>query len=159
MFQSSEILYLLDSAQGLFTLEGNISRRVYGKLREKTRPAVLGCLELPLRWAHRAAARTKRPCRPGVARPLALYNMSSRQPVRAVKAVSPTGAPGQDFTWFRLSIVRTQRRNHGANSSGSPHDGFAEAYGFRNLNCSLAHPNVNRCLCWGWFAPPVADDK
>ena len=34
---SSEILYLLDSAQGLFTLEGNISRRVYGKLRGKTR--------------------------------------------------------------------------------------------------------------------------
>ena len=34
---SSEILYLLDPAQGLFTLEGNISRRAIGKLREKTR--------------------------------------------------------------------------------------------------------------------------
>lgn len=34
---SSEILYLLDSAQGLFTPQGNTSRRVIGKLREETR--------------------------------------------------------------------------------------------------------------------------
>ena len=34
---SSEILYLLDPAQGLFTLEGNISGRVLAKLPEKTR--------------------------------------------------------------------------------------------------------------------------
>ena len=30
---SSEILYLLDSAQGLFMPQGNTSRRVIGKLR------------------------------------------------------------------------------------------------------------------------------
>ena len=34
---SSEILYLLDPAQGLFMLEGNTSRCVNGKLREETR--------------------------------------------------------------------------------------------------------------------------
>ena len=34
---SSEILYLLDSAHGLFMPEGNTSRRVIGKLREETR--------------------------------------------------------------------------------------------------------------------------
>ncbi len=34
---SSEILYLLDSAQGLFMPEGNTSRRDNGKLREGTR--------------------------------------------------------------------------------------------------------------------------
>jgi len=34
---SSEILYLLDSAQGLFTPQGNTSRRGTGKLREETR--------------------------------------------------------------------------------------------------------------------------
>lgn len=34
---SSEILYLLDPAQGLCMLEGNISRRIIGKLREETR--------------------------------------------------------------------------------------------------------------------------
>ncbi len=34
---SSEILYLLDPAQGLCMLEGNTSRRVIGKLREETR--------------------------------------------------------------------------------------------------------------------------
>ena len=34
---SSEILYLLDSAQGLFTPQGNTSRRAIGKLREETR--------------------------------------------------------------------------------------------------------------------------
>jgi hypothetical protein len=34
---SPEILYLLESAQGLFTLEGNTSRRVNGKPREETR--------------------------------------------------------------------------------------------------------------------------
>ena len=34
---SSEILYLLDSAQGLFIPEGNTSRRAIGKLREETR--------------------------------------------------------------------------------------------------------------------------
>ena len=34
---SSEILYLLDSAQGLCMPEGNTSRRVIGKLRKETR--------------------------------------------------------------------------------------------------------------------------
>ena len=34
---SSEILYLLDPAHGLCIPEGNISRRVTGKLREETR--------------------------------------------------------------------------------------------------------------------------
>ena len=34
---SSEILYLLDSAQGLFTPEGNTSGRVIGELPEETR--------------------------------------------------------------------------------------------------------------------------
>ena len=34
---SSEILYLLDSAQGLFTPEGNTPRRAIGELREETR--------------------------------------------------------------------------------------------------------------------------
>ena len=34
---SSEILYLLDSAQGLCMPQGNTSRRVTGKLREETR--------------------------------------------------------------------------------------------------------------------------
>ena len=34
---SSEILYLLDPAQGLCIPEGNTSRRVIGKLREETR--------------------------------------------------------------------------------------------------------------------------
>ena len=34
---SSEILYLLDSAQGLCMLEGNVSGRVDGKLREEPR--------------------------------------------------------------------------------------------------------------------------
>lgn len=34
---SSEILYLLDPAQGLFTPQGNASRRVIGKLRVETR--------------------------------------------------------------------------------------------------------------------------
>ena len=34
---SSEILYLLDSAQGQFRPQGNTSRRVIGKLREETR--------------------------------------------------------------------------------------------------------------------------
>ncbi len=34
---SSEILYLLDSAQGLCMLEGNTSRCVIGKQREETR--------------------------------------------------------------------------------------------------------------------------
>ena len=34
---SSEILYLLDSAQGLCMPEGNTSRRDIGKLREETR--------------------------------------------------------------------------------------------------------------------------
>ena len=34
---SSEILYLLDPAQGLFMLEGNISGRANGKLQEKAR--------------------------------------------------------------------------------------------------------------------------
>ena len=34
---SSEILYLLDPAQGLCIPEGNTSRGVYGKLREETR--------------------------------------------------------------------------------------------------------------------------
>ncbi len=34
---SSEILYLLDSAQGLCMPEGNTSRHVTGKLREETR--------------------------------------------------------------------------------------------------------------------------
>jgi hypothetical protein len=34
---SSEILYLLDPAQGLWMPEGNTSRRVIGKLREETR--------------------------------------------------------------------------------------------------------------------------
>ena len=33
---SSEILYLLDPAQGLLMLEGKISRRAHGKLREET---------------------------------------------------------------------------------------------------------------------------
>jgi len=51
---SPEILYLLDPAQGLFTLEGNTSRRVMASCEK----------------------------RPGVARPLALHTMSSRQPVR-----------------------------------------------------------------------------
>ena len=51
---SPEILYLLDPAQGLCMLEGNIS---YGGLASGKR-------------------------RPGVARPLALHNVSSRQPVR-----------------------------------------------------------------------------
>jgi hypothetical protein len=51
---SSEILYLLDPAQGLCMLEGNISRRVTASCER----------------------------RPGVARPLALHTMSSRQPVR-----------------------------------------------------------------------------
>ena len=51
---SSEILYLSDSAQGLCMLEGNTSRRV-----------LAGCER-----------------RPGVARPLALHMMLSRQPVR-----------------------------------------------------------------------------
>ena len=51
---SSEILYLLDPAQGLFTLEGNTS--------------------------HRALASCEK--RPGVARPLALHTMLSEQPVR-----------------------------------------------------------------------------
>ena len=34
---SSEILYLLDSAQGLFMPQGNTSRRVIGEQREETR--------------------------------------------------------------------------------------------------------------------------
>ena len=34
---SSEMLYLLDPAQGLCMLEGNISGRVIGKLPEETR--------------------------------------------------------------------------------------------------------------------------
>jgi len=34
---SSEILYLLDSAQGLCMPQGNTSRRAIGKLREETR--------------------------------------------------------------------------------------------------------------------------
>ena len=34
---SSEILYLLDSAQGLFMPQGNTSYRAIGKLREETR--------------------------------------------------------------------------------------------------------------------------
>jgi len=34
---SSEILYLLDPAQGLFTPEGNTLRRATGELREETR--------------------------------------------------------------------------------------------------------------------------
>jgi hypothetical protein len=34
---SSEILYLLDPAHGLFMPEGNTSRRVIGKLRDETR--------------------------------------------------------------------------------------------------------------------------
>jgi len=34
---SSEILYLLDSAQGLFTPEGNIDCSVIGELQSKTR--------------------------------------------------------------------------------------------------------------------------
>jgi len=51
---SSEILYLLDPAQGLCMLEGNIF--------------------------HCVMASDER--RPGVARPLALHIMSSRQPVR-----------------------------------------------------------------------------
>jgi len=34
---SSEILYLLDSAQGLFTPQGNTSYRATGKLCEETR--------------------------------------------------------------------------------------------------------------------------
>ena len=34
---SSEILYLLDSAQGLFTPQGNTSRRANGQLCEETR--------------------------------------------------------------------------------------------------------------------------
>ena len=51
---SSEILYLLDSAQGLCMLEGNIS--------------------------YRDLASCER--RPGDARPLALHMMSSKQPVR-----------------------------------------------------------------------------
>jgi hypothetical protein len=34
---SSEILYLLDSAQGLFTPQGNTLRRDIGKLCEETR--------------------------------------------------------------------------------------------------------------------------
>ena len=34
---SSEILYLLDSAQGLCMPQGNTSHRVIGKLREETR--------------------------------------------------------------------------------------------------------------------------
>ena len=50
---SSEILYLLDSAQGVCMLEGNISRRDMASCERS----------------------------PGVARPLALYIMSSKQPV------------------------------------------------------------------------------
>jgi hypothetical protein len=34
---SSEILYLLDSAQGLCLPQGNTLRRIIGKLREETR--------------------------------------------------------------------------------------------------------------------------
>ncbi len=62
---SSEILYLLDPAQGLFTLEGNISRRDLASCER----------------------------RPGVARPLALYTMSSRQPVRPCGSCSHHDAP------------------------------------------------------------------
>ena len=62
---SSEILYLLDPAQGLFTLEGNIS--------------------------HRDPASCER--RPGVARPLALDTMSSRQPVRPCGSCSTQDTP------------------------------------------------------------------
>jgi len=51
---SSEILYLLDPAQGLCMLEGNISGRILASSQR----------------------------RPGVARPFALTITSSRQPVR-----------------------------------------------------------------------------
>ena len=44
---SSENLYLLDSAQGLFTPQGNTSRSVIGKLREETRS------RRPIRSTHR----------------------------------------------------------------------------------------------------------
>jgi len=41
-------LFLSDSAQGLFTLEGNTSRRAYGKLREETRTSLARPLALAL---------------------------------------------------------------------------------------------------------------
>ena len=62
---SSEILYLLDPAQGLFTLEGNISRRVLASCEIRT----------------------------GVARPLALYIMSSKQPVKPCGSCSNHDTP------------------------------------------------------------------
>ena len=49
---SSEILYLLDSAQGLFTPEGNTSRRGMGKLREEPRS------RSPARATHRVIKAT-----------------------------------------------------------------------------------------------------
>lgn len=61
----SEILYLLDPAQGVCMLEGNIS--------------------------HRDMASCER--RPGVARPLALYMMSSKQPVRPCGSCSNHDTP------------------------------------------------------------------
>jgi hypothetical protein len=62
---SSEILYLLDPAQGVCMLEGNISRRDMASCER----------------------------RPGVARPLALYTMSSRQPVRPCRSCSYHDTP------------------------------------------------------------------
>ena len=51
---SSEILYLLDSAQGLCMPEGNTSCRVIGKPREETRS------RSPIRAKHRLLSRTDR---------------------------------------------------------------------------------------------------
>jgi len=54
---SSEMLYLLDPAQGLCMLEGNISRRVFGKLQEKTRS------RSSARATHRVIKATSEPLR------------------------------------------------------------------------------------------------
>ena len=48
---SSEIWYLLDSAQGLCMPQGNTSRRAIGKLREETRS------RRPIRATHRLLVR------------------------------------------------------------------------------------------------------
>ena len=52
---SSEILYLLDPAQGLCMLEGNTSRRDIGKLREETRS------RSPIRATHHVIKATSEP--------------------------------------------------------------------------------------------------
>ena len=78
---SSEILYLLDSAQGLFMPEGNTSRRALGKLREETRS------RRPIRVTHKVNRTTSEALR---------FLVDSRNPIVIDRVCPRSGISDED---------------------------------------------------------------